>query len=48
VRKGRGERRHTHAILILEQPAHGPLLHGAGRYRGYSACRPIGQSEAVP
>lgn len=33
--------RHTHAILIFDQPVVGPLLLGAGRYRGYGLCRPL-------
>lgn len=41
TRKDGSERRHTHAILVFEQPVRGPVLIGAGRYRGYGACRPI-------
>lgn len=40
-RKDGSERRHTHAILIFQQPIRGPILLGAGRYRGYGLCRPI-------
>lgn len=41
TRKHGGERRHAHAILIFNQRVRGPLLIGAGRYRGYGVCRPI-------
>jgi CRISPR-associated protein Csb2 len=33
--------RHTHAILIFPEPIVGPVLIGAGRYRGYGLCRPL-------
>lgn len=38
-RKDGSERRHTHAILVFDEPVRGPVLLGAGRYRGYGACR---------
>jgi CRISPR-associated protein Csb2 len=41
-RKDGSERRHTHAILVFDEPVCGPLLIGAGRYRGYGLCRPMG------
>jgi CRISPR-associated protein Csb2 len=41
VRKEAGERRHAHAILVFEQRVVGPVLIGAGRYRGYGVCRPV-------
>ncbi len=31
---------HTHALLIFDAPVRGPVLLGAGRYRGYGLCRP--------
>jgi CRISPR-associated protein Csb2 len=40
-RKDCSERRHTHAILVFDQTVRGPVLIGAGRYRGYGVCRPI-------
>lgn len=40
-RKDGSERRHTHAILVFEKPVRGPILLGAGRYRGYGFCRPL-------
>jgi CRISPR-associated protein Csb2 len=43
-RKDDSLRRHTHAILVFEQPVRGPVLLGAGRYRGYGCCRPMFES----
>ena len=40
-RKDGSDRRHTHAILVFDEPVVGPLLIGAGRFRGYGVCRPI-------
>ncbi len=40
-RKDGTERRHAHAILVFDEPVRGPVLLGAGRYRGYGVCRPI-------
>jgi CRISPR-associated protein Csb2 len=41
ARKDGSESRHTHAILIFDRPVVGPILLGAGRYRGYGFCRPL-------
>jgi CRISPR-associated protein Csb2 len=41
-RKDGSERRHTHAILLFDEVVRGPVIIGAGRYRGYGLCRPIG------
>ena len=43
TRKDGGECRHSHAILVFERPVVGPLLLGAGRYRGYGLCRPLSE-----
>ncbi len=40
-RKDGSERRHTHAILVFDEPVCGPILVGAGRFRGYGAFRPM-------
>lgn len=40
-RKDGSERRHAHAILVFDEPVVGPVLIGAGRYRGYGVCRPL-------
>jgi CRISPR-associated protein Csb2 len=42
-RKDGSERRHAHAIVVFDEPVRGPVLLGAGRYRGYGVCRPIGE-----
>lgn len=42
-RKDGSERRHSHAILVFDQPVCGPVLIGAGRFRGYGICRPMEQ-----
>lgn len=42
ARKDGSECRHTHAILIFSRPVVGPVLLGAGRYRGYGLFRPVG------
>ena len=42
TRKGdRGRRSHNHAAIIFDEPVRGPVLLGAGRFRGYGLCRPI-------
>lgn len=40
-RKDGSERRHAHAILVFDGSVRGPVVLGAGRYRGYGFCRPI-------
>jgi len=40
-RKDGSKRRHTHAILVFDEPVRGPIIIGAGRYRGYGLCRPM-------
>jgi CRISPR-associated protein Csb2 len=40
VKEGQTARQQVHAWLRFAQPIEGPLLLGAGRYRGYGACRP--------
>ncbi len=46
VRKDESRRRHAHAILVFDRPVRGPILLGAGRYRGYGACRPLRDEES--
>lgn len=36
-----GRLAHTHAVLRFDQPVAGPVLLGAGRFRGYGLCRPL-------
>lgn len=40
-RKTGGNLHHTHAILMFDEPVIGPVILGAGRYRGYGLCRPL-------
>jgi CRISPR-associated protein Csb2 len=47
-RKDGSQRRHAHAILVFDEPVRGPILLGAGRYRGYGLCRPIGEGNDAP
>lgn len=45
-RKDGSQRRHAHAILVFDRPVCGPILLGAGRYRGYGLCRPLRDEES--
>lgn len=40
-RKDGSERRHLHVVVQFAQPLVGPLIAGAGRYRGYGFFRPL-------
>ena len=41
-RRGSGGRRsHNHAVIVFDEPVRGPMLVGAGRFRGYGLCRPM-------
>ena len=40
-----GRRRHGHAVVIFDEPVCGPVLIGAGRFRGYGLCRPIDEGD---
>jgi len=40
-RKDGTPRRQVHAVIHFSRPVIGPLLIGAGRYRGYGLCRPF-------
>jgi CRISPR-associated protein Csb2 len=40
-RKDGSERSHLHAILVFDEAVRGPVLVGAGRFRGYGLCRPM-------
>lgn len=41
-----GKRFHTHALIRFPIAVCGPILIGAGRYRGYGLCRPWREEEA--
>jgi CRISPR-associated protein Csb2 len=32
---------HKHAVLVFDTPVVGPVIIGAGRYRGYGLCKPL-------
>ena len=36
-----GRRSHSHAVITFDEPVRGPVLIGAGRFRGYGLCRPM-------
>ena len=40
-KNGGGRRSHSHAVIVFDEPVHGPVLLGAGRFRGYGLCRPM-------
>ena len=40
-RRDGGRQWHGHAVLIFDEPVCGPVLIGAGRFRGYGLCRPL-------
>ena len=40
-KKDGGRRSHNHAVIIFDEPVRGPVLVGAGRFRGYGLCRPM-------
>ena len=40
-KNGGGRRSHNHAVIVFDEPVRGPVLVGAGRFRGYGLCRPI-------
>jgi len=42
-RSGRPKRFHIHAVVSFDEPVSGPLLIGAGRYRGYGLMLPISE-----
>ncbi len=45
-RRGDGGRmRHAHAILTFAGPVGGPVVLGAGRFRGYGLCKPVRMEE---
>ncbi|MDQ3562618.1 MAG: type I-U CRISPR-associated protein Csb2 [Pseudomonadota bacterium] len=42
VRKKNGGRmHHAHAVILFGEEVEGPVLVGAGRFRGYGLCRPL-------
>jgi len=46
IRKADGGRRyHSHAVILFDEPVTGPLLIGAGRFRGYGLCLPMDERD---
>ena len=39
-----GQQMHAHAVVVFDGPVAGPMLIGAGRFRGYGLCRPMNSS----
>jgi len=44
-RPGGSNRRQVHLWLRFDRPVLGPVLLGAGRYRGYGLCKPWSSKE---
>ena len=42
-----GRQMHAHAVIIFDEPVAGPVLLGAGRFRGYGLCRPMNQDRRL-
>jgi len=42
-----GRMHHSHAVLVFGEVVEGPILVGAGRYRGYGLCRPLRPGESA-
>jgi len=42
-----GKLSHRHLVLIFDEPVRGPILLGAGRFRGYGFCLPMDRGESL-
>ena len=40
-KRDNGRQSHAHAVLVFDEPVTGPVLLGAGRFRGYGLYRPM-------
>ena len=40
-KRDNGRQSHAHAVIVFDAPVAGPVLVGAGRFRGYGLCRPM-------
>ncbi len=40
-KRDRGRMHHSHAVIVFEKEVTGPVVVGAGRFRGYGLCRPM-------
>jgi len=44
-KKDGGRMHHCHAVIVFREPVIGPVMVGAGRFRGYGLCRPMDRRE---
>jgi CRISPR-associated protein Csb2 len=44
-KNGGGARQHVHAQVLFDEPVRGPVLIGAGRFRGYGLLRPLPEEQ---
>lgn len=44
-KNGGGARQHVHAQVLFDEPVRGPVLIGAGRFRGYGLLRPLPEGQ---
>ncbi|MHB9099438.1 MAG: type I-G CRISPR-associated protein Csb2 [Syntrophales bacterium] len=42
-KKDGGRMHHIHAVILFNEEVEGPVIVGAGRFRGYGLCRPLRQ-----
>ena len=40
-KRDNGRQSHAHAVIAFDAPVTGPVLVGAGRFRGYGLCKPV-------
>ena len=40
-KRDNGRQSHAHAVIVFDTPVTGPVLVGAGRFRGYGLCKPM-------
>ncbi|WP_336885059.1 type I-G CRISPR-associated protein Csb2 [Methylomicrobium sp. RS1] len=40
-KKDGGRMHHVHAVILFDEEVRGPVVVGAGRFRGYGLCRPL-------
>ena len=40
-KKDNGKQSHSHAMIVFDKLVNGPVLIGAGRFKGYGLCRPM-------
>ncbi len=40
-KRDNGRQSHAHAVIVFDRPVTGPVLVGAGRFRGCGLCKPV-------